>query len=420
MSASVVEDGIIIKIGALTDVGRRRQGNEDSFLVADLSSGKLGLLPEVCTHQIGSNGTLLIVSDGLGGAAAGEVASSMAVQTICTELMKYVRSNLPPSDRLKRSTELANQKIWESAQSDRSLQGMGATVTAAYVYGHTVYIAQVGDSRAYIIRNGRVKQVTEDQSWANAIKKAGLEATHVPSNVILQALGTQPKVHVEVTSVELIANDILLLCSDGLSNKVKDDEICSIVSKVTNPELACKQLVDLANERGGEDNITVVIATFFSDKLKFEENKPSITSSFKVVSPLFPDGMDDESIDDEEIAATPKGESVISDTRTSDLPVGDFPIFSELPQTSAPTSLPKPASNLSSSRTAQAAFSGPSSTPSNPSPQSPPKPPADLFGIPPKLSPPPTMRPATPQPSTVPPPPTATPLSQQKSDKPSS
>src|ERR1044071_7513970 len=160
----------------------------------------------------------MIVSDGLGGAAAGEIASAMAVQTVCTELMKSTKSVLSASDRLKRATEAANEQIWTCAQSDASLRGMGATLTAAFVHGNSVYLAQVGDSRAYIIRGGQVKQVTEDQSWANAVKRAGLETKDVPSNVILQALGTQPRVHVEVTSVELRGGDLLLLCSDGLSN----------------------------------------------------------------------------------------------------------------------------------------------------------------------------------------------------------
>src|SRR5262249_47569206 len=158
-------------------------------------------------------GSLMVVSDGLGGAAAGEVASAMAVQTVCTELMKSTKSVLSPSERLKRATESANDQIWTCAQSDVSLRGMGATVTAAFVHGATVYISQIGDSRAYIIRRDQVKQVTEDQSWANAVKKAGLETKDVPGNVILQALGTQPRVHVEVTSVDLRDGDSMLLCS---------------------------------------------------------------------------------------------------------------------------------------------------------------------------------------------------------------
>ncbi|MBI4853135.1 MAG: protein phosphatase 2C domain-containing protein [Acidobacteria bacterium] len=288
MNASVLPDGITVYVYARTDVGMKRQGNEDSFLIADLSSGRLGLGPEVTAHQLGSQGSLMVVSDGLGGAAAGEVASAMAVQTVCTELMKSTKSVLPPNDRLKRATELANDQIWSCAQSDNSLRGMGATLTAAFIYGTSVYIAQVGDSRAYIIRGGRVKQVTEDQSWANAVKKAGLEIADVPSNVILQALGTQPKVHVEVTSVELLNGDVLLMCSDGLSNKIKDLEMREIASGSEDLADSCQELVDLANKRGGEDNITVILARFEGKSLSkgFEEKDLSITSTFKVVTPL--------------------------------------------------------------------------------------------------------------------------------------
>ncbi|KAF0200763.1 MAG: protein phosphatase, partial [bacterium] len=235
-------------------------------------------------------------SDGLGGAAAGEVASAMAVQTVCTELMKTIKSVLSPNDRLKRATEQANDQIWACAQSDNSLRGMGATLTAAFIYDTSVYIAQVGDSRAYIVRGGRVKQVTEDQSWANAVKKAGLEIADVPSNVILQALGTQPKVHVEVTSVDLLNGDVLLMCSDGLSNKIKDLEMREIANSSQDLAENCRQLVDLANKRGGEDNITVILARFEGKSLSigFEERDLSITSTFKIVTPLdFGEALDE-------------------------------------------------------------------------------------------------------------------------------
>jgi serine/threonine protein phosphatase PrpC len=292
---SVLPEGITVYVYARTDVGMKRQGNEDSFLVADLSSGRLGLGPEVVEHQLGSQGSLMIVSDGLGGAAAGEVASAMAVQTVCTELMKSTKSVLSPSDRLKRATEQANEQIWACAQSDNSLRGMGATLTAAFVYGSSVYIAQVGDSRAYIVRGGRVKQVTEDQSWANAVKKAGLEIADVPNNVILQALGTQPKVHVEVTSVDLLNNDVLLMCSDGLSNKIKDLEMREIASSGKDLAENCRHLIELANKRGGEDNITVILARFVGKSLSLGlERDLSITSTFKVVAPLdFGESLDD-------------------------------------------------------------------------------------------------------------------------------
>jgi serine/threonine protein phosphatase PrpC len=287
-------NAVMVSLYAITDVGMKRQGNEDSFLVADLSTGRLGLTPEVITHKLGPNGSVLVVSDGLGGAAAGEIASAMAVQAVCAELMKP--GNLLPNERLKRATEQANEQIWNCAAMDEVYKGMGATLTAALVQDNTVYIAQVGDSRAYIVRAGRLKQVTEDQSWANAAKKAGIELQGVPRNVILQALGTQARVHVEVTGVELRNSDYLLLCSDGLTNKVTDDELRELIILGPTVKDTCRKLIDLANQRGGEDNITVVLAKFEGTNLTAEQQ--SITSTFRVINPL--DFNEDLSQDGEE------------------------------------------------------------------------------------------------------------------------
>lgn len=341
MSASVLPDGITVYVYARTDVGMKRQGNEDSFLIADLSSGRLGLGPEVTAHQLGQQGSLMIVSDGLGGAAAGEVASAMAVQTVCTELMKTTKSVLSPDERLKRATEQANEQIWSCAQSDNSLRGMGATLTAAFIYGNSVYIAQVGDSRAYIVRGGRVKQVTEDQSWANAVKKAGLDVGDVPNNVILQALGTQPKVHVEVTSVDLLNGDVLLLCSDGLSNKIKDLEMREIANSSQDLAENCRQFIELANKRGGEDNITVVLARFVGKSLlSGMESDLSITSTFKVVTPLdFGDSMDENETMSFQGEQDPKKDVPDPMAITQSALLDAIPTLSNLP------SLPSPATN---------------------------------------------------------------------------
>lgn len=345
MDLSVLPEGITVYVYARTDVGMKRQGNEDSFLVADLSSGRLGLGPEVIEHQLGSQGSLMIVSDGLGGAAAGEVASAMAVQTVCTELMKSTKSVLSPSDRLKRATEQANEQIWACAQSDNSLRGMGATLTAAFVYGSSVYIAQVGDSRAYIVRGGRVKQVTEDQSWANAVKKAGLEIADVPNNVILQALGTQPKVHVEVTSVDLLNNDVLLMCSDGLSNKIKDLEMREIASSSKDLAENCRHLIELANKRGGEDNITVILARFIGKSLSLGlERDLSITSTFKIVAPLdFGESLDDNETMSFQAEGPDSNQSLDPMAMTQSALLDGIPTVSDLPKIPV---IPNTANNL--------------------------------------------------------------------------
>lgn len=278
---------ILVSVFARTDIGMRRSGNEDAFLVADLTSGNVGLGPEVITHSVGERGSLLIVSDGMGGAAAGEVASEIAVKTIRESLLEVPR-DLDTAERLKIATELANECIWNEAQRDSDLAGMGATVTAALVEGATAYVAQVGDSRAYLIRGNRIKQITKDQSYAQALLDSGVftpqQISRVPQNVILQALGTQPTVQVGLTAVELHRNDYLIVCSDGLSGKINPDEICDFVCQSTDLTSACRSLVDTANARGGEDNITVIVASFDGVGLDAADESTSITGSFKSLS----------------------------------------------------------------------------------------------------------------------------------------
>lgn len=245
----------------------RRTGNEDNLQIADLTSGKAGfvpdqnlLVPEVARHLVGPRGTLLIVSDGMGGAAAGEVASAMAVSIVSDEMLRQISGGSSPVDALRNASNAANGSIWDKSQSDSAVRGLGATLTAAYLAGTDLFLSQVGDSRAYLVRGSQIRQLTEDQSWANAVKKAGIEVVNVPNNVILQALGTQANVNAEITSEQLQPDDILLLCSDGLSNKVTEEDIVSVLASSPSIEDASRNLIRLANERGGEDNITVVIA----------------------------------------------------------------------------------------------------------------------------------------------------------------
>ena len=287
-SMSAAASDILVSVFARTDVGRHRRGNEDAFLIADLTSGKVGLGPEVTTHSVGERGSLLIVSDGMGGAAAGEVASEIAVTTIRQCLLE-IPPDIETPNRLRIATELANEAIWKEGQGKPELTGMGATVTAALVQGATTFIAQVGDSRAYIIRGDRIKQITKDQSYAQALRDSGIftaeQIANAPQNVILQALGAQPAVDVGLTAVQLLRNDYLIICSDGLSGKIKADEMCDVVRKSsTNLTNACRRLVDIANERGGEDNITVIVALFDGVGLDAANESTSITGSFKSLS----------------------------------------------------------------------------------------------------------------------------------------
>ncbi|MGQ9896333.1 MAG: protein phosphatase 2C domain-containing protein [Acidobacteriota bacterium] len=272
MTTSVAsQTGTWVSVSVCTDVGMRRAGNEDNLQVVDLTGERRGLAhresplsPEVAQHRLGELGTLLIVSDGMGGAAAGEVASEMAVDIVACEMLHQVSTGTPSREAMRKAADSANAAIWERSQNESAIRGLGATLTAVHLCGQEATISQVGDSRAYLVRDGTIRQLTEDQSWANAAKKAGMQVANVPNNIILQALGTQRVVNTEITTEVIQPNDIFLLCSDGLSNKVEDHELLSCVVTASSLDAAAKSLIKLANDRGGEDNITVIIARLFT------------------------------------------------------------------------------------------------------------------------------------------------------------
>ena len=281
-------DEVMVSVFASTDVGMQRAGNEDAFLVSDLSAGEADAGSETNPHQLGERGSMMVVSDGMGGAVAGEIASELAVKTI-REALHDLPLDLTFNERLVRATELANARIWEHAQENPELSGMGATVTAVLAHSRRAYIAQVGDSRAYLVRGDQIKQLTKDQSLAQMLLDTGAirpeQAASVPQNVIMQALGTQPTVNVVLTSVDLCRDDCLLLCSDGLSNKIDAHEMYQMIKESTDLSSACKSLIETANERGGEDNITVIIARFEGNGLPGAVSSSSITGSLKVINP---------------------------------------------------------------------------------------------------------------------------------------
>lgn len=278
-----------VRVSARTDVGMIRRGNEDCFLVADLTTGNTGLGPEVSQHRLGSNGSLMVVSDGMGGAVAGEIASDLAVNGVRDEMLKPGSTPLDVSQRLQLAVERTNRTVWQYAQDNPHLAGMGATLTAVLCHGSKAYVGQVGDSRAYLVRDGRIKQLTKDQSLVQLLVDAKAiqpdQANQVPNNVILQALGTRPDVVVAVTSVDLCAGDAMLLCSDGLSNKVSAEEMRdAIVQNVPDLAAACRRLIELANARGGEDNITALIAQFDGASLQSSAGQFSITGSMHALT----------------------------------------------------------------------------------------------------------------------------------------
>lgn len=287
------EKDVSVSVFARTDTGMKRAGNEDAFLVADLTTGNVGLGAKMSTHHVGERGSLMVVSDGMGGAAAGEVASALAVKTIRDALMEETSSD-DICDQLKLATERANEFIWGYSQENRKFAGMGATLTAVLVHNTSAYVAQVGDSRAYLIRGDEVKQLTKDQSLVQLLIDSGSikpdQAHSVPQNVVMQALGTSETIEVAMASVELYKDDLLLVCTDGLSNKVAAEEMSRTVTESESLNVACRRLVELANERGGEDNITVIAARFDGEALHHAAQSNSITGSFKVLSEACADG----------------------------------------------------------------------------------------------------------------------------------
>jgi protein phosphatase len=275
-----------VSVFGKTDLGRTRDHNEDTFLVADLSTGTVVSSLTAAEHVVGPRGSLFMVADGMGGAAAGELASSMAAQLIFDHLNTAWRTDADSSGerfafRLREAVELANAEIHAYAQAHSDVRGMGTTLTAAGVFGSTLYLAQIGDSRAYLIRDGRAFQLTKDQSLTQRLVDAGElteeEAeTNVRRNIILQALGPDPRVRVVLSTEELRRDDVLVVCSDGLSGPVRKDEIADRVRQEPDLSRLGSQLIDLANERGGPDNITVVAARFTGKGLRAagDESEP--------------------------------------------------------------------------------------------------------------------------------------------------
>jgi protein phosphatase len=257
---------------ARTDVGRIREHNEDNFLVADLTRRTRSLLETNRVVRVGQHGLLLVVCDGMGGAAAGEIASQLAVDVLFERMCSGLSESRPLgrndiARRLVLAVEAAGMRIFQEAKADRNRRGMGTTATAAALVDDHLFLAQVGDSRGYILREGKLVLVTRDQSLVNQLIEAGQlteeEAeTFEHNNIIMQALGTADTVQVDLTYTKLCQGDVLMLCSDGLSGMVRGDDIRDLLLSAEKPIDACKSLTERANQNGGHDNITVVVARF--------------------------------------------------------------------------------------------------------------------------------------------------------------
>lgn len=244
--------------GGVTDLGRVRTNNEDCFRIVEPLN-------------------LFVLSDGMGGEAHGEVASALAVETIvkyCTDPQGDAAvpdgANFEPSwsektKRLTTAVHLANKSIYESAEAHPEQHGMGATLTAAWVDGPRLSVAHVGDSRLYLLRGGSLQQLTSDHSLvAEQVRRGILTAAEAEESemqsVLLRALGAVPEIEVDTDEHAIFARDILMLCCDGLTRMVTEPEIAGTLQAETDPTKAAEKLIALANERGGVDNITVIVA----------------------------------------------------------------------------------------------------------------------------------------------------------------
>ena len=257
MSISFLDGGNRIRFSGTTDVGRVRDHNEDNLLLAE-------------------DMPLAAVSDGMGGHACGEVASGIAVHSIVEYYRATSESGLGSwpfrmsqlhveRDRMTVAIKLANERIYETGVNDPSKKGMGCTVDALYFSKGRIYVGHVGDSRVYRIRGGQMTMLTEDHSLLNDYKRmkdmSGEEQENFAhKNVVVRALGLSAAVYVDTVVEEYYRDDMFLLCSDGLSGMLDDHTILSAATRFNSLDTAAKQLVQMANDAGGNDNITAVLA----------------------------------------------------------------------------------------------------------------------------------------------------------------
>ena len=239
---------MILRTAASTDVGLRRRGNEDRFVVA----------PEL---------GLCLVADGMGGHSAGQVASALAAETVLASLRERVGESASATEKLRRALEDANRAIYGAARQKSEYAGMGTTVVALLVEGGRASLAHVGDSRAYRVRSRRIRQLTDDHSIVGELLRrheisADDAREHPHRHVLTRALGVRGHVQPDLAELTPELGDLFVLCSDGLTNHVEDQEIAKLALESPDLEECCAALIDLANRRGGEDNTTVVLARF--------------------------------------------------------------------------------------------------------------------------------------------------------------
>jgi PPM family protein phosphatase len=273
--ASVPDDGHAgttlagaVTVCVATDVGCVRTHNEDAFTIADLSSDATVDPGKEKRITLASSGLLLMVCDGMGGHAAGEVAAGLAGEVVAREVRgKGTATGRSPADVLRGALELANRAIFEESRHRDDKRGMGTTCTASLLFSGRAVLAEIGDSRAYLWRAATLRQLTRDQSLVATMMEAGLlsaeEAKVFPhTNVILQALGVSETVDPVISEIETEPGDLLLLCSDGLHGPVPNQDIASILRGTQDLSACTQALIEAALKAGGPDNVTVILARY--------------------------------------------------------------------------------------------------------------------------------------------------------------
>jgi PPM family protein phosphatase len=273
-----------IEFGARTDVGKVRKNNEDAYLIS-----RMGRYWEKLETSLGAPdlpdrfdemGYAMVVADGMGGMAAGEVASSMAIRVLVSMVLnaaKWAMKLDNPETReqeiqqaMKRAEEYfekVDKILLQHAESFPRMKGMGTTLTGVYSFGNDLFVIHVGDSRAYRFRKNELKLLTHDQTLAQVLKDAGQPLSESTSRRLRHTLtsclgGQESQIQLEIHHHQMLDGDRLLLCTDGLTELVSDREITDVLTKVENSKTACDQLVDLALEKGGVDNVTAVVARY--------------------------------------------------------------------------------------------------------------------------------------------------------------
>ena len=276
--ASNANTGVRYTAVGTTDVGRIREHNEDNFLAVDLAADKRGAPGETLSGAVRPKGLSFVVADGMGGAAAGEVASQMAVDMLHAEFKEADLGNAVKAEAavisvLEAAIHKANAAIYRKGQDSKDHQGMGTTLTASVIIGDSLYLSQVGDSRGYILRKGKLVQMTRDQSLIGQLIEEGTLTEEQAEklggkNIILQALGVEETLKIDSKRYDILRGDVLLLCSDGLSGMVTDAKMEEILNAEPDPAKAGKNLIDAANAGGGKDNITCILAKFEGEGLR--------------------------------------------------------------------------------------------------------------------------------------------------------